>query len=426
MKKCINLLGIIILISHIFSSYNKDKNDYDLLLEWGKNNSVYITDKIKMNYTNENNRNYYVVKKIKKNEIIISIPKSLPLNVDSALKILGSKARIKYQAYKNLFTDKIKENKETLSYRIDQSFLAYLMTIANKNKPKKNKLYNHYKYFFNTFETNLEHFPVYFNSNQLKILMFSIFGNEIFKVKRMFEEEFEVLESEMHKKTLDMDEYLKYRLFTFEKYVNISGSSYIIPFVDLLDTNPVNYNLQVKYFEQNNTICIVAKKDINPQDKLKIAVVQMTNSNSLITYGKIYEENKNYIENFFIPVISIDYLRQLNLDPLLMEDGEAIDLTQDYYYEKVLPFYKKLSKILKEDGSKPSALRLFLENMKYIRNSYNKITVSELFKNFYNAQTVQNIRSVLDTEKHYLDKKIREMKKIFNKYNQERQSNLYS
>ena len=254
--------------------------------------------------------------------------------------------------------------------------------------------------------------------------MFSIFGNEIFKVKRMFEEELEVLESEMHKKTLDMDEYLKYRLFTFEKYVNISGSSYIIPFVDLLDTNPVNYNLQVKYFEQNNTICIVAKKDINPQDKLKIAVVQMTNSNSLITYGKIYEENKNYIENFFIPVISIDYLRQLNLDPLLMEDGEAIDLTQDYYYEKVLPFYKKLSKILKEDGSKPSALRLFLENMKYIRNSYNKITVSELFKNFYNSQTVQNIRSVLDTEKHYLDKKIREMKKIFNKYTHNRQSDL--
>ena len=425
MKKCMNFLGIIILISYIFSSYNKDKNDYDLLLEWGKNNSVYISDKIEMNYTNQNNRNYYVVKKIKKDEIIISIPKSLPLNVASALNILGSKAEKKYKTYKKIFTDKNKEDKEILSYRIEQSFLAYLMTIANKNKSKKNKLYQNYKYFFNTFETNLENFPVYFSTDQFKSLMFSILGNEVVRIKRIFEEELELLEREIHKKTLDMDEYLKYRLFTFEKFINVSGTSYIIPFVDLLDTNPVNFNLQIQYFVENNTICIVATKDINPQDKLKMAVVQMTNSNSLIFYGKIYEENKNYIEDFLISKISRDYLKQLNLDTLI-GDGDAIDITQKKYYEKVLPFYTKLSRLLKEDGSKASALRLFLENMKSIRNSYNKSTISELNKLFYNTKTAEHIKSVLDSEKHYLDKKIREMEKIFNKYNQERQSNLYS
>ena len=253
--------------------------------------------------------------------------------------------------------------------------------------------------------------------------MFSIFGNEVFKVKKSFEEELEILEREIHKKTLGMNEYLKYRLFTFGKYINITGTSYIIPFVDFLDTNPVSFNLQVKYFNENNTICIVATNDINPQDKLKLAVLQMTNSNSLITYGKIYEENKNYIETFRIFTISIDYLNQLNIDPLI-GDGDFIDLSQNKYYEKVLPLYTKLSRLLKEDGSKASALRLFLENMKCVRNSYNKITISELYKHFYNTKTVQNIRSVLDTEKHYLDKKIRELKKIFNNYTQERQSDL--
>ena len=73
-----------------------------------------------MNYTNENNRNYYVVEKIKKDEIIISIPKSLTLNIDSALNILGSKVKKQYQTYKNKFTDIIKEDKEIISYRIDQ------------------------------------------------------------------------------------------------------------------------------------------------------------------------------------------------------------------------------------------------------------------------------------------------------------------
>jgi hypothetical protein len=376
-----------------------------------------------MNYTNENNRNYYVVKNIQKDEIIISIPKSLLLNIDSALNILGSKVRKQYQTYKKLFTDKVKEGKEVLSFRIDQSFLAYLLTIANKNKSKKNKLYQYYKYFFNTFETNLDNFPVYFSIEQLKILMSSFFGNEIVKVKSIFEEEFEILEKYIHKKVLDIDEFFKYRIFSFKKFVNLSGANYMIPFVDLLDTNPVNFNLQIKTFAENNSICVVATKDINPQDKLKMAIVQIPNSDSLIFHGKTYEENKNYIETFRISISSDDYLKQLNLKPI-PGVGEIVDLAQNKYYEKILPFYTELSRQLKKDGSKASALGLFLDNMKSIRNSYNNITISELSENFYNAETVQNIISVLDTEKNYLDKKISEIEKIIKIDAQERQNDL--
>ena len=266
-----------------------------------------------------------------------------------------------------------------MSYRVNQSFLAYLMTNANKNKSKKNKLYQFYKYFFNTFETNLENFPIFFTSEQLRMLMFSIFGNEVVKIKRLFEEEFEILEREIHKKILDLDEYLKYRLFTFEKFVNISGTSYIIPFVDLLETNPINFNLQIKYINENQTVSVIATNDINPKDKLKLAVVQMTNCDSLITYGKIYEENKNYIENFRISKIYMDYLKELNLNPLI-GDGEIIDLSQDKYYEKALPFYIELSRLLKEDGSKASAIRLFIININYsLKKLFNNSTKSRIF-----------------------------------------------
>ena len=50
MKNFVNLLIIsfVILISHINSKTTKD---YDLLLEWGKNHSVFISDKIGINYT---------------------------------------------------------------------------------------------------------------------------------------------------------------------------------------------------------------------------------------------------------------------------------------------------------------------------------------------------------------------------------------
>ena len=154
-----------------------------------------------------------------------------------------------------------------------------------------------------------------------------------------------------------------------------------------------------------------------------MAVVQMTNNASLITYGKVYEENKNYVENFRIPKISVQFLRMKNLDPM-MSNGEVVDISLDKYYEVILPTYMELSKMLKEDGSKASAIRLFLENLQSIRGAYDKVTISELYKHFFNIQYVKNIRSVLDTEKFYLDKKIRQMKKVLNKFASKREQDL--
>ena len=53
------------------------KNDYELLLEWGKNNSLIITDKLQMNYKSENNKTFYAKEKIPKNEILLKIPNSI-------------------------------------------------------------------------------------------------------------------------------------------------------------------------------------------------------------------------------------------------------------------------------------------------------------------------------------------------------------
>ena len=271
---------------------NCNKNAYEQLLEWGKNNSVYISDKIEMNYINENKKEYKVKEAIKEGEIIISIPKGLLLNIDSALKLSNSKIKKQYETYKNkILSEKTNnknenENENIRLIRIQQSFLAYLMTTANKNKSPKNKFYEFYKYFFNTFETNLEKYPLFYNSGQLRLLLFSLFGVEIIQVKNMFEEEHKTFEKDIYKKSLDQDEYIKYRIFTFNKFVNITEMSSIIPFADMIETNPFNYNLKLNHTQQNDSISVIATKKIEPKDKLLVAVVQMTNSASFITYGK--------------------------------------------------------------------------------------------------------------------------------------------
>ena len=406
-----NIFFLLILLTINNLDYSKKTNG-DILIEWGKNNSVYISNKIKLNYTNENTKNFYVKKKIEVNEILISIPQNLLLNIDSALKLSSSKIKKQFEKYKTQKFKQILNNSTELFYqRIEHSFLAYLMTIANKNKSPKNKLYQFYKYFFETCETNLDNNPLYFSTEQIRPFLFSLLGNEIIQTREAFEEEYITLQSQITKNKFDLDEYIKYRLFTYNKLVNMTGTSSIVPFFDIIETNPVTFNLKINYEVQNQTLNLYALKEIKRGQKLSLAVVQMTNMGSFITYGKTYEENKNFLESFKISKISALYLREKNMN-LMLANPNLIDIMKPKFYEELIPDYMELSKLMKGDGSSVSALKLIIDNMESLKRQYEKVTMSSLMKNFFDLKVVESIASILETEKNFLSKKIRDLKKV--------------
>ena len=406
-----NIFFLLTLLTINNLDYSKKTNG-DILIEWGKNNSVYISNKIKLNYTNENTKNFYVKKKIEVNEILISIPQNLLLNIDSALKLSSSKIKKQFEKYKTQKFKQILNNSSELFYqRIEHSFLAYLMTIANKNKSPKNKLYQFYKYFFETCETNLDNNPLYFSTEQIRPFLFSLLGNEIIQTREAFEEEYITLQSQITKNKFDFDEYIKYRLFTYNKLVNMTGTSSIVPFFDIIETNPVTFNLKINYEVQNQTLNLYALKEIKRGQKLSLAVVQMTNMGSFITYGKTYEENKNFLESFKISKISALYLREKNMN-LMLANPNLIDIMKPKFYEELIPDYMELSKLMKGDGSSVSALKLIIDNMESLKRQYEKVTMSSLMKNFFDLKVVESIASILETEKNFLSKKIRDLKKV--------------
>ena len=139
----------------------------------------------------------------------------------------------------------------------------------------------------------------------------------------------------------------------------------------------------------------------------------MPNSGSYIAYGRIYEKNKNYVETYKNQKVCVVFLKEKKLYPLMVTN-EIVELTGKKFFEEALQTYQELSLSLKEDGSIISALRLFFENMKLVRKEYDTITPSVLYKTFFQTKYVKNIKSILDTEKCYLDKKIRQMKKVIN------------
>ena len=109
--------------------------------------------------------------------------------------------------------------------------------------------------------------------------------------------------------------------------------------------------------------------------------------------------------------ISPLFLKEKNLSPMLANTN-LIDLMKPKFYEDAMNDYIELSKMINGDGNSVTALKLFIENVETLRKQYDQVTTSALMDNFFDLKVVENIKSILETEKNFLDKKIRELKKL--------------
>ena len=391
------------IICSFLNFISSKSDDYEKLFEWGKSKGLFISDKLAINYTSENIKNYYAKEEIEKNETIMIIPTDLVLNIETALKHFGSKTRKLYEKYQN---EKFEYVNDLLKYRIQQSFLAYLMYIGNRHKTEKNKFYQYFKYYFNTLETNLDSFPIFYNNEQFGLLTSSLFGNEIFQTRTLLDEEYSILDQKILKKSLDYDEYLRYRTFTISKGNNITGLCTIIPFVDILDIHPKKYNLKLKFDLDDYGVKVIATKKIKTNRKLMVKIESFQNSNSLIFYGKTFKELENSVGTFLVPYISPLYLNEKNLDQSYAIN-DKLDLAHEKFYEEAMPKYMEFSKKINEDGSPLSALRIFMGNLKALRKKYDEVTTSKLHKTFFTLKDIQNVQRVLNTEMKFYDEKMK-------------------
>ena len=201
--------NILLLISYLlFISRTAQKNDYDVLLEWGKNNSLVISDKIKMKYINENSKTYYAKEKIFKNEVILIIPDAITLNIKNALRLYGKKGQKLYKEFKSYF------NESKNDFMNDQVFLAYLMYRVNKNdKLKSNNFYKYYQYLFKTFESNLDSFPIFYTMEQLFLIQFTSLIHTIDYIKDIYGAEIDIFQNKL-KKEIIKDDYYVFRTYS--------------------------------------------------------------------------------------------------------------------------------------------------------------------------------------------------------------------
>ena len=405
----LNLLIIcfsfIILIS---KSYSAKKSDYDLLLEWGKNNSLEISDKIKIEYINENNKTYYANSTIQKGEEILNIPKSIFLNIENVIALYGKKAKKFYSLFKS-------ELNESSDFNLEQSFLSFIMYKVNKNqKSKNNKFYKYFQYLFNTYETNLDSFPIFYSLEQLNLIRQTSLGFLIDKMKKTYDEETSIYEKTLKQKKINKEDYYVFRTYSSSKSVNISGHSVIVPFLDMFEKHPTKYNLEV--IASDFDIKVISTKDIFNGEKLLIKSDTLTNHNALLYFGICFEEIFDRIEKYFAPILNPKLIKNHNID--LNEDSslgkyinEFIEIKKgnNQFYLKYMDVYKKLAKKFGMDETELSCYKLILENF-YTLKEMNEQIGTFVYKVFYKQKDINNILTIVKTENNILEEKIDLMK----------------
>jgi hypothetical protein len=411
--------NLLLLISiFIFISRTDQKNDYDVLLEWGKNNSLAISDKIEMKYISENNKTYYAKEKILKNEVILIIPDAITLNIKNALRLYGKKGKKLYKEFKSYF-DEFKND-----FMSDQVFLAYLMYKVNKNdKLKSNNFYKYYQYLFNTYESNLDSFPIFYNRQQLYFIQFTSLMHSIDFIKDIYKVEIDIFENKL-KKEIIKDDYYVFRTYSSSKSFNVSGHSVIIPFVDMFNKHPTKYNLKVEATE--NITRVIATKDILPSEKLYIKYDYLTNHNALTLFGITFDEIIDKVNTMNVPILNPLLLEKNNVDKKDTSYNKYfsryMDVQKDKFYEKFKEEYKEIAINLKHDESELASYKLILENLETLKEINSKINPSHIYKIFYQQKDIDNILRIFKSEIKVLDKKIELMKKVINSYEQSKQN----
>jgi tetratricopeptide (TPR) repeat protein len=299
---------------------------------------------------------------------------------------------------------------------VEQSFLAYILTYytTHPKKYKKTKFYSYFHYLIDTFETDLDSYPVFYSQSQLKLLTGSLALIETTLLKELYNEESNKLKR-LGGSRVDIDEFMRYRTLTTVKTLNITNNTSIVPFIDMFENDPIDYNINFKLNETTKDLYVFTTKPIYRDSILYIRSGHFSNNKRFVIYGQTFEKMKDYIEAFQIPMISYKLQQQIKVEDENFEYEESIDLVKKKFYKKALDTYKKLSKYNKEDGSDISAYKLFLKNLEMSREVYNDVSSSDIYREFVKAKDINNVIRVLSFEKKFMDEKIGVLRKYIHK-----------
>ena len=426
MSKLFSIIISFILIKGLLltsnnTSQNKPKNltKLEKLINWGLNNSLNLSEDLTFS------KNKFIAKKfITIDDIIMTIPKKLMLNVKKSLELLNSsKLKKDYEAY-------LKEDKESQKKRqtifdeahIDQSFLSYILYIISHKKKKYSKtdFYKYYNHISYMFEDNLDNLPFSYSSEQMQLFTNTTFGPIFESLYRYFSDEASLFEKKFYQKPIIFEDYLKYRIFSVKKYYNISNEVNLVPFIDLIKQSHKEPNCI--YYDENGEIKLKAILNVFPGEELVLKPQNISNQHRLIFFGETFEEILDVFPSYSVYVMPRYFLYENNVEidndlSDKLKKYDMLDLCENEFYKSVIDIYSEITvRINKKHKGEIHALRFLVKYLKRLRKNLDYVDDGKIRDSFYSRKDMDNAMRIFRGERMFLDKKIKEVVDYIKKF----------
>ena len=426
MSKLFSIIISFILIKGLLltsnnTSQKKPKNltKLEKLINWGLNNSLNLSEDLTFS------KNKFIAKKfITIDDIIMTIPKKLMLNVKKSLELLNSsKLKKDYEAY-------LKEDKESQKKRqtifdeahIDQSFLSYILYIISHKKKKYSKtdFYKYYNHISYMFEDNLDNLPFSYSSEQMQLFTNTTFGPIFESLYRYFSDEASLFEKKFYQKPIIFEDYLKYRIFSVKKYYNISNEVNLVPFIDLIKQSHKEPNCI--YYDENGEIKLKAILNVFPGEELVLKPQNISNQHRLIFFGETFEEILDVFPSYSVYVMPRYFLYENNVEidndlSDKLKKYDMLDLCENEFYKSVIDIYSEITvRINKKHKGEIHALRFLVKYLKKLRKNLDYVDDGKIRDSFYSRKDMDNAMRIFRGERMFLDKKIKEVVDYIKKF----------
>jgi hypothetical protein len=426
MKFLIRILFLFLIILNLSSETYTDDDDekpdlgYEKLLKWGLSHNLTITEKIR--FIKEKSTKFYIAKNlIPESDIIMDIPPECMLNINNTLSLLDSKKFKKaYERYVEI--EKMDQAEGKDNHRAEQAFIAYVLYIVKKHpkKYKKNKFVKYFKPMFYMFDENLDNLPFYFSSDQMKLFFNTSFGSIFDTMNKLLQEESSLFEKKIFNETVDFEDYLRYRIFTVQKSIQVNKTLNLVPFTDYVKRDFQKINCEF-FISPEDHIIVRAKSNIFPGEELIMNPFAISNDHRFIFFGDTFEELKDRIQSFNIPSLIPSYITDKPVDFNIESLGPKarMDLIEIDFYKPIIFVYKKFARLIGEDDSDMNACKLMLKYLNRIKDNYDIVTKDKIREEFLREKDVENVWRIVDGERQLINRRI-EILKIYMKNQEER------
>ena len=408
-------------------------------LEWAKNNSIYINEKLILNKKTSGDKHYFFSadSRIQNNTLLLRVPYNMMITQFNLNEMYKNSKNKKFE---NLW-DKIESiNNDFIQFFSTKQLFYMSVILENAMRKKKGPLYKKYKELLRMFDNlDMDIYPVFYDQYEKDYLSGSNFGSQLLRAMDSLNEEYIILDRDLNINIPNQDDFIKTRVIALISSINLNNTNYnysnefnetiIVPFLDCFTKTIFEdkSNARVERKSIKNTTSnlndyyleIYSNDEIYIGGEIILKWTPFSNSELLLYYGFVEEENP-IRSRHFMDIINTKFKKDLNItDNKIFKNIKKTlyELNTEFTAPDVINSYKNLSKHFdKYKNRKEGPYEMMLDNLKYYVNLYEEVLSDGNINKYINGkEKVKSIKEIIHQEKKFLDKKVDSLEKHIKK-----------